>query len=46
MVTGVSDYHNADEQLMIQGALSEAEVELACNAFHAEVIELEPSQIL
>jgi hypothetical protein len=41
MVTGILDHCIDDDQLTVQGSLAEAEIELACNAFSAEVLEPE-----
>lgn len=38
MITGVLDQWIDDDQLTVRGLLGEAEVELACNAFDAEII--------
>ncbi|MCU7551976.1 hypothetical protein OCK74_22845 [Chitinophagaceae bacterium LB-8] len=39
MVTGILDTYFDDDQLIVRGFLSEAEAELACNAFNAAIIE-------
>lgn len=41
MITGILDQWIDDDQLIVRGTLEEAEIELACNAFDAEVIEQE-----
>ena len=41
MITGILDQWIDDDQLTVRGNLGEAEIELACNAFHAEVTEQE-----
>jgi hypothetical protein len=38
MITGILDQLIDDDQLIVRGNLEEAEIELACNAFDAEVI--------
>lgn len=39
MITGIMDQWIDDDQLTVRGTLGDAEIELACNAFSAEVIE-------
>ena len=41
MVTRILDHYIDDDQLTVRGELSEAELELACNAFNATLIESE-----
>jgi hypothetical protein len=41
MVTGILDHYIDDDQLIVKGNLSEADIELACNAFNAEMVESE-----
>ena len=41
LVTGILDHFIDDDQLIVRGELSEAEIELACNAFNAAMIESE-----
>jgi hypothetical protein len=41
MVTGILDSYIDDDQLTVRGLMTEAEVELACNAFEAEILETE-----
>ena len=39
MITGILDQWIDDDQLIVRGPFEEAEVELACNGFSAELIE-------